>query len=284
MLLKEFISASEASLGTLYPEGEARSIVSLLVTEILGVDKYAHLIDPSFTIDPSKVPDLESSLRRLMAWEPVQYVLGYEEFMGRRFKVNPSTLIPRPETEVLCREVLSRLSSSESPRILDLCTGSGCIAWTLSLSLPGSDVVGVDISEKALEVARSQFSEGNAPSFFEGDIFEEPNGYGREKFDIIVSNPPYILPGERVRMRRNVLDYEPSLALFTSEEDPLAAYRAISLWAKELLTVEGFGIVEINEGLSEETAEVFLSSGFEKVSILPDFFEKLRFVFFSKRP
>lgn len=284
MLLREFISTSEASLREIYPEGEARNIVSLLVTEILGVNKYTHLTEPSMLVDPEKEPLLSSALQRLMAWEPIQYILGYEEFMGRRFKVDRSTLIPRPETEVLCREVLSRVSKFKDPRILDLCTGSGCIAWTLSLSLPEADVVGMDISEKALEVARSQFSKGNAPSFFVGDIFSEPEGFGRENFDIIVSNPPYILPQERASMRRNVLDYEPSLALFVSEDDPLAGYRAIALWADKLLSPDGFGIVEINESLSEETAEIFRSKGFEKVEILPDFYDKFRFVLFSKRP
>ena len=254
MLLREFISKGEASLQEIYPEGEAKNIISLLVSEILGVDRYAHIINPSLEVDPSKIPALESSLERLRAWEPIQYVLGYEEFMGRRFKVDSSTLIPRPETEVLCREVLSRVSAFSSPRILDLCTGSGCIAWTLSLSVLGSDVVGVDISEKALEVARGQFSEGNAPSFYEGDIFSEPEDYGRERFDIIVSNPPYILPRER------------------------------SHWAEVLLAPKGFGIVEINEHFSEETAAVFRDEGFEKVEIIPDFYEKFRFVLFEKRP
>lgn len=283
MLLREFISKGEASLQEIYPEGEAKNIISLLVSEILGVDRYAYIINPSLEVDSSKIPALESSLERLRAWEPIQYVLGYEEFMGRRFKVDSSTLIPRPETEVLCREVLSRVSAFSSPRILDLCTGSGCIAWTLSLSVPGSDVVGVDISEKALEVSRGQFSEGNAPSFYAGDIFSEPEDYGRERFDIIVSNPPYILPRERSQMRRNVLDYEPALALFTSEEDPLSPYRAIAHWAEVLLAPKGFGIVEINEHFSEETAAVFRDEGFEKVEIIPDFYEKFRFVLFEKR-
>ena len=284
MLLREFISKGEASLQEIYPEGEAKNIISLLVSEILGVDRYAYIINPSLEVDSSKIPALESSLERLRAWEPIQYVLGYEEFMGRRFKVDSSTLIPRPETEVLCREVLSRVSTFNSPRILDLCTGSGCIAWTLSLSVPGADVVGVDISEKALDVARDQFSEGNAPSFYVGDIFSEPEDYGKGLFDIIVSNPPYILPRERSQMRRNVLDYEPALALFAPEEDPLSPYRAIAHWADVLLAPEGFGIVEINEHFSEETAAVFQGAGFEKVSILPDFYEKFRFVLFEKRP
>lgn len=284
MFLREFISASESSLREIYPEGEARNIVALLVSEVLGVDKYAHLKDPSLTVYPSKEEVLLSSLQRLRAWEPIQYVLGYEEFMGRRFKVTPSTLIPRPETEILCKEVLSRINTLKAPRILDLCTGSGCIAWSLSLSIQGSDVVATDISKDALEVARSQFSEGNSPSFYVGDIFSYPQGYGRKAFDIIVSNPPYILPQEKPSMRRNVLDYEPHLALFAPGDDPLSAYRAIAHWAKVLLSPEGFGIVEINEHLSAETAEVFRSEGFENVSSLPDFYDKSRFVLFSNRP
>lgn len=284
MFLREFISASESSLREIYPEGEARNIVALLVSEVLGVDKYAHLKDPSLTVYPSKEEVLLSSLQRLRAWEPIQYVLGYEEFMGRRFKVTPSTLIPRPETEILCKEVISRINTLKAPRILDLCTGSGCIAWSLSLSIQGSDVVATDISKDALEVARSQFSEGNSPSFYVGDIFSYPQGYGRKAFDIIVSNPPYILPQEKPSMRRNVLDYEPHLALFAPGDDPLSAYRAIAHWAKVLLSPEGFGIVEINEHLSAETAEVFRSEGFENVSSLPDFYDKSRFVLFSNRP
>ena len=176
-----------------------------------------------------------------------------------------------------------------NPEILDMCTGSGCIAWTLALELPGSQVTAVDISDGALEVASSQdFSEEISrtgavkPIFIKADVLRGPEECAELKFDIIVSNPPYVMDSEKTLMRTNVLDHEPHLALFVPDDDPLKFYRAVADWSVKLLKDEGVGIVEINEALGKETAEVFLSSGFRSVEIVRDLHEKDRFVRFKK--
>ena len=178
-----------------------------------------------------------------------------------------------------------------NPVILDLCTGSGCIAWTLALEIPGSHVTAVDISDEALSVASSQdFSEEIAttgavrPQFIKADVLQGPESSpirGRQ-FDIIVSNPPYVMDSEKALMRTNVLDHEPHLALFVPDSDPLKFYKAIALWALALLKAGGTGIVEINEALGKETAQVFVEAGLNDVEILKDLHEKDRFVRFTK--
>ena len=179
-----------------------------------------------------------------------------------------------------------------NPAILDLCTGSGCIAWTLALEIPGSHVTAVDISDGALSVASSQdFSEEMAstgavsPQFIKADVLQGPENCkeicGRQ-FDIIVSNPPYVMDSEKALMRTNVLDHEPHLALFVPDEDPLKFYKAIALWALALLKAGGTGIVEINEALGKETAQVFVEAGLKDVEILKDLHGKDRFVRFKK--
>ena len=155
MLLSQFIADADASLESLYGPREAAGIVRRLCSDVLGVPSYAHIVEPSLEIDEGKLPLLMDALVRLRSGEPLQYVTGFQEFRGRRFKVNPSVLIPRPETEELVEWAVQRIPAGG--RVLDLCTGSGCIAWSIALELPGTVVTGVDISDEALETARGQF-------------------------------------------------------------------------------------------------------------------------------
>ncbi len=325
-----------------------------LCEEVLGVKSYQWVLEPEMEVPASAESRLAESLRRLCEGEPLQYVLGYTYFCGFKFNVNPSVLIPRPETEELCRLVLQRLSSPpavsasalrheghigssasdgqcglptpagdrrsgsldpvgegrHSLKILDLCTGSGCIAWSLALMLPGAEVFGVDISEEALSVARNQplveevaRHGAKIPQFMRGDILSDSRfGSASEKsvhinrdsssseeiscgdgdFDIIVSNPPYVRESERAALPDNVKKYEPSLALFVPDEDPLLFYRAIAKIGMKRLRTGGFGMVEINEALGEPTRAIFSSAGFSSVSLLRDFRAKFRFIAFSK--
>ncbi len=291
MLLRDFIRSGIEALGHLYPEAEARGIILSLTENILGTRSYTHIIEPETVIDPEKLRVLESAMERLSDGEPIQYVIGRTEFCGRVFQVTPAVLIPRPETEMLCAEAIR--IAAPGARILDLCTGSGCIAWTLALSVPEAHVVGIDVSVAALSVAASQerlvsvISSGveagaeKSPSFIQADIFGPvPSDLGQ--FDLIVSNPPYVLESEKAAMRRNVLGYEPELALFVPDSDPLRFYREIARWAGALLVPGGSGIVEINEALGEETAALFRDEGLVSVRILQDFFGKNRFVLFQK--
>lgn len=287
MLLAEFIRESVPALEKLYPSPEARGLVLMLCEERLGVRSYTHIVEPLFEIPEAALSGLKAGMSRLAAGEPIQYVLGYTEFCGRKFKVGPSVLIPRPETGQLVDESLKLLASMGRPaKVLDLCTGSGCIAWSVALGAPGVSVTATDISEPALALARSQFKDvssgANAPEFVCSDLL----GGCREIcgcFDLLLSNPPYVMEKEKAAMRRNVLDYEPGIALFVPDDDPLLFYRALASVSLRLLDSSGTGVVEINEALGPETAAVFEAAGYRKTEILRDIFGKDRFVRFSSR-
>jgi len=267
-------------------------MVSMLCEERLGVKSYTHIVIPSTEVPDYALPGLQEDLRRLLAAEPLQYVLGFANFYGRRFNVTPDVLIPRPETELLVAEaVKSGLALDRKLRVLDLCTGSGCIAWSLSEELEDAEVVAVDISPAALDVARSQFG-GPGPEFILADVLAgpdplmdgpllDPSGAVRT-FDLIVSNPPYVMEKEKALMRPNVLAHEPALALFVPDDDPLLFYRAIASWAQRLLSPDGTGIVEINESLCEETMEVFRAAGFRNVVGMRDLSRRFRMVRFTR--
>ena len=174
-------------------------------------------------------------------------------------------------------------------RVLDLCTGSGCIAWAVALLAPGTEVVAADISEPALAVARSQdFAheckelKAKAPLFVHADVLDTEQSFDYGTFDLILSNPPYIMESEKDRMHRNVLEHEPHLALFVPDGDPLVFYRAIADWSRRFLTEDGRGMVEINESLGTDTEGVFRSAGFGHTVAVKDVFDRNRFVIFSK--
>lgn len=287
MLLAEFIRESVPALEKLYPSPEARGLVLMLCEERLGVRSYTHIVEPLFEIPEPELPGLKADMSRLAAGEPIQYVLGYTEFCGRKFKVAPSVLIPRPETGQLVDESLKLLAAMGRPaKVLDLCTGSGCIAWSVALGAPGVSVTAADISEPALALARSQFEDVpsgvNVPEFVCSDLL----GGCREicgRFDLLLSNPPYVMEKEKAAMRRNVLEHEPGIALFVPDDDPLLFYRALASVSLRLLDSSGTGVVEINEALGPETAAVFEAAGYRKTEILRDIFGKDRFVRFSSR-
>lgn len=292
MLLADFLKEGTKALESLYPTAEARNLVSLLCEDLIGIPHYTHIIEPQYALNPKDETVLQEGLERLKKGEPIQYVTGRCEFMGRRFHVTSEVLIPRPETELLVREAVKqadRIRRMRSPygkgaepvRVLDLCTGSGCIAWSVALAVPGAQVVGVDISEKALQVARSQdFSP--APTFVQADVLDTEQAFGWGPFDLILSNPPYVMDKEKAQMRRNVLDFEPASALFVPDADPLLFYRAIARWSQRFLAPGGKGLTEINETLGEETLAVFAGAGFRNCSIKTDFSDKNRFVFYAR--
>lgn len=311
MLLADFIRQGTEALAALYPEPEARSMMLLLCEERLGVSRHAYLTEPALEV-PAEC--LAGDLARLRNGEPIQYILGFADFYGRRFNVSPAVLIPRPETEFLCHTILSgkpatppagtpsvsftetreyALSPEGAPAVsesgaaapvhmIDLCTGSGCIAWTLAAEIPGAEVTGVDISPEALTVARGQqVACHRAPSFVQADILADPPASLPEaSFDLLTANPPYVMDRERAAMRPNVLEHEPALALFVPDEDPLVFYRAVARWARTLLRPGGWGYAEINALLGPETAAVFRDAGFSGVSLLQDLGGASRFVRF----
>ena len=281
MLLKDLQSAGATALSALYPLPEARNMVNVLCRELFGTEPYTAVIDPLYDIPDTSAFD--AALKRLSSAEPLQYVLGKCEFYGRTFKVTPDVLIPRPETEELCREAMSMAAglSGGGVRILDLCTGSGCIAWTMAMEVPGAEIVATDVSPSALAVASSQDFPCPSPRFVLSDLLsgQIPDG---GPFDLLLSNPPYVMESEKALMRPNVLDWEPSLALFVPDGDPLLFYRAIAGLAATVLSPEGEGIVEINEDLGRETAALFEKAGFSGVTLRQDLSGKDRFVIFRK--
>lgn len=257
-------------------------MVLMLCEEKLGVKSYTHVIEPETEVPPGFLPELEDDVRRLSEGEPVQYVLGFAEFYGLRFNVSPAVLVPRPETEQLVKEVVCHcLELDRKVRVLDLCTGSGCIAWTVAKEVPEAEVLGVDISDAALSVAGGQFAEGDV-RFLKADVLQRGEGFDEGLFDVIVSNPPYVMDKEKALMRKNVLDYEPHLALFVPDDDPLVFYRALAGWMQRFLKAGGIGFVEINESLGLQTARVFEDSGYKNTSIIKDFFGRDRFLKISE--
>ena len=305
MLLKDFISGAVRGLEPLYGPQEAKSIVLMLCEACLGTKGYAHVIEPGYEIASGKQPELDAAMRRLLSGEPVQYVLGHAWFAGFTFMVDSSVLIPRPETEMLYRMALETLnmkmmlkgaSGRRGGRVLDLCTGSGCLAWSLALSCPGAEVIGIDISAGALRTAGSQDFGGLLedtgavrPVFVQADVLSLAEAGSLPEtvvrsgpFDILVSNPPYVRESEKARMRKNVLDFEPAVALFVPDADPLEFYRAIAVWARLALADDGACFVEINEEFGPQTTSLFLEAGFRNVGVIMDLCGKNRFVKFTK--
>ena len=288
MLLRELISKGTETISQAFPEREAREMVLMFLQHSIGVTRHTHILEPSYEVTEEASAEAMRAFGRMAAGEPVQYIIGKAYFYDREFNVTSDVLIPRPETELLVREAVNwaRRSGRETMRIADLCTGSGCIAWSMAMELPGAEVTAVDISDGALAVAAGQQygsaaagcpCEVVAPKFIKADVLAGPvEGLGT--FDMILSNPPYVMDSEKALMRKNVLEHEPWLALFVPDDDPLLFYRAVAAWARQLLKPDGLCLVEINEALGRQTAEVFEDAGFRDVEVLQDLNSRDRFV------
>ena len=280
MAAKTLFNHLISEITSVYEENEAKSIVYLLLEHYLNLSKTDILLD-NFVNQPF---DFQDIIIRLKAQEPVQYIIGETEFYGRKFKVTPDTLIPRPETEELVQLVVSSWplavgSVAQSPiSVLDLGTGSGCIAISLACELPNAQVYAYDISEKVLKIAKENANRNNVNVIFEQlDILNFPPS-SFPPFSIIVSNPPYVMNAEKSEMEQNVLDYEPHLALFVEDSNPLIFYKAIADFAFKNLITKGLCVVEINQAFGLETAELFWNQGFRYVEVVKDMFGKDRMV------
>ena len=267
------------SLTPLYDAGEAQAIVRTVLDVEYGMTLTDIICGKVNELSSDEERNLEEIITRLQNGEPVQYVLGEADFAGRTFHVEPGVLIPRPETAELCQwieEDVSSLEADERKQILDICTGSGCIAITLGLTLPNSEVTGWDISEDALRIAQ-----GNVEMLKAGNVRIEYQDAlmlpkAAETADIIVSNPPYICEKEKADMEKNVLEHEPSIALFVPDEEPLKFYRAIAEYASSALKSEGALYFEINPIYEKETREMLQSLGFKNIETKEDAFGKKR--------
>ena len=264
-------------LTPLYDEAEAKAVVRTVLEVRYGLTLTDILCGKVNDLSAEDGRSLEKIMQRLRQAEPVQYVLGEAEFAGRRFKVAPGVLIPRPETEELCAWIVSEHTSAdgEPTTILDIGTGSGCLAVTLSLDIQGATVSAWDISQDALRIASENAKAWKAPvSFALQDALAAPKD--SMKWDIIVSNPPYICPSEAAEMAQNVLNYEPSTALFVPQRDPLLFYKAIASYAIEALKPGGKLYVEINPLYRNQLEEMLKNVGFIDIEIRKDAFGKDR--------
>jgi release factor glutamine methyltransferase len=236
---------------------EIQSIIYLLLEEKLGLKRMDIMMGKK--MEPVQAGQFEEVIQRINQHEPIQYVLGKAEFYGRQFAVNRAVLIPRPETELLIRSVLKEKATA--PTILDMGTGSGCIAVTLAKEIPSSEVYAIDISDEALAIAQQNAEHLHATVHFsKADVLTHITF--DQQFDLIVSNPPYIAGSEKKTMDDNVLNFEPHLALFVSDEDPLIFYKAIAKLGNVFLKPRGKIHVEINERFGYETTNVFMAAGY----------------------
>ena len=275
----------------LYGEAEAMQIARLVVERVSGLQREMIVLRPCEEVvflPGFGSADLDRMASELAAWRPVQYVLGEAWFAGRRFAVCEGVLIPRPETEELVRRIVRDRMTAESRegkrfRILDAGTGSGCIAVTLAQELPEAEVAGIDISPEALAVARENAQNlGAKTDFRQIDILNPPAAWiaeaVRTPFDVIVSNPPYVPASVRTEMRPNVLEYEPEVALFVDDADPLLFYRAIARLGRQILVPKGFLYFEIFERSAEALVHILSEEGYRDVELCRDIHDKFRMI------
>ena len=262
------------SLQDIYPPEEVRALSMLICCDILGVDALDIYMGKDIILSACKQRELENIIFRLQKNEPIQYIRGYAECGGRNFRVAPGVLIPRPETAELVSLIVKE--NPDARCLLDIGTGSGCIAISLSKSLPGARVDAWDISEEALAIARKNNEELDAQvTFCRQDVFSA-DGMQSGSYDIIVSNPPYVTETEKREMEANVLDWEPELALFVPDEDPLRFYRRIAELGRELLRPDGKLYFEINQAYGQDMIRMIEMNQYRDVRVIKDIFGKDR--------
>ena len=273
--MKTVLHRIEKALAGLYDAAELETIKKALSLEYLDISAVCFYTREPLAPDSDRDRRLEDALDRLAKGEPLQYIIGYTPFCGLKFRVDGRVLIPRPETAELVEWVAA--DCIKAGAILDIGTGSGCIAITLAHRLPGCKVHGWDISDAALDVARDNNRlNGTYVEFSKSDILSTQTSDCR--FDVIVSNPPYVLESEKARMENRVLDYEPHTALFVPDADPLLFYRAIAEFGKKALVRGGALYFEINPLESEAMKSMLSDAGYHDIEIRKDIFEKQRMI------
>ncbi len=263
-----------------YPGTGAAAITQALFSHLTGRSAAELVMDRERELTESELFFLQHALKRLLQMEPLQYITGTAWFYGYPFTVNPSVLIPRPETEELVSWVTDELKrSGENTRILDVGTGSGCIAITLHRCLPACEVWALDVSDEALAVTQENAIKQKAAIFLtQLDIFHRPSWERLPSFGLIVSNPPYVTPADREKMMVNVTGFEPHIALFVDGDDPLAFYREIILFSASHLDLGGSLFFECNEGSARDVAGLLEKQGFSNIELRKDMQGKERMI------
>lgn len=277
MVLKEIKNIFHKELDDVYPKEEVDSFFQMLVEHYLGLERFVLAIQPNLTVTKEEEQPLFEALSQLRLHRPIQYIIGTAHFMDMDFYVDENVLIPRPETEELVRWIVEEVGPIKGVLadhrliILDIGTGSGCIAVSLAKNLPSYEVHAFDISDAALKVARKNATLNRVDvSFEEIDILAiDESG---SKYDIIVSNPPYVREREKKVMHKNVTSHEPGLALFVSDENPLRFYDAIARFAQKNLKENGSLFLEINQHLAKETEQLLRNHNFSEIELRKDMF------------
>jgi release factor glutamine methyltransferase len=275
--LSELKPVFRSQLEKIYATEEAENLINLMIKHHLGLTRVAQALHADVRLSESELLKFHFAMKRLLKSEPIQYVLGVTHFYGLPFEVNPAVLIPRPETEELVDTIIKR--GFEKNRILDIGTGSGCIAVALKSKLPDCKIVGLDVSEEALSMAQKNARNNHVDvEFIRADLTEPKQLENLSIFDIIVSNPPYVTHDEKGQMSNNVLEWEPSTALFAPQSDPLFFYRKILEFCKTHLTENGHLFLEINENFGHELIALARGHSFTQVTLHQDFNGRDRFL------
>jgi release factor glutamine methyltransferase len=275
--MRQTINYIRNSLSGIYEPSEIESFILMIFNNILGYSKKDMILNAGQILPEFSRQKIEEIILRLKDIEPIQYILGVTEFYGLTFKVEPGVLIPRFETEELVDLIIKR-NQNRALKILDIGTGSGCIAISLKKNLPKSDIWCYDISDKALEITRENAELNTVDIKPEKIDILSHSTLSEKGFDIIVSNPPYVTNKEKSVMKKNVLNFEPTIALFVPDNDPLLYYKAIVLQAKKILKQSGELYFEINEAFGNEISTLLIENGFI-VEVLKDINGRDRFVY-----
>ena len=280
MLLKQYKTHFFDSLKNIQDEQEIESFFFILTEYLHNLKRVDVALNPNFELSDAEVEKWNTILADLQQEKPIQYITGEAWFYGLRFEVNENTLIPRPETEELVEWIIESQKSkvqSQKCEILDIGTGTGCIPISLKTNLPQANVSAIDVSEQALEVAkRNAVSNKVDISFIQADILEVEDL--NQHFDIIVSNPPYVRNLEKQEIKKNVLDYEPHLALFVEDTDALLFYRKIAQLALKNLSPNGLLFFEVNQYLGKETFGLLKNLGFKNIELKKDMYGNDRMI------
>ncbi len=273
-LYQDFIS----KLSTIYDESEATSITRIVMEDAAGITDTDRIVGINQEVNESVMPIMNAILMRLMNHEPLQYILGEQIFYGLKFKVNPSVLIPRRETEELVNWIIKEHGRDEYLNILDIGTGSGCIPVSIKKNIPTAQLFATDVSDKAIvTAAENAVLAGVEVKFARSDILTLENPFN-QSFDIIISNPPYITLDEKTDMMKNVTEFEPHSALFVPDKDPIIFYEKIAQFAIKNLNNEGLLYFEINESYSEDIKAMLSGHGFQQVVLRKDMQGKNRMI------
>ncbi|MEO9893077.1 peptide chain release factor N(5)-glutamine methyltransferase [Aurantibacter sp.] len=278
MLLREIKNIFHLELDTIYGKDEVASFFYILIEHYLNLERFVLAFQPDLNIRKEDEKPLFEGLAKLKSNQPIQYIIGNTIFMDLDFIVNENVLIPRPETEELVRWIIKIIkeksetnSKNDKLKILDIGTGSGCIAIALAKNLSNANLYALDVSLEALSVAKKNALQNEVEiTFINADILQNVNL--EEHFDIIVSNPPYVRELEKTEMTNNVLEFEPSLALFVTDENPLIFYNSITEFASKKLKVGGVLFFEINQYLAKETQQLLEANNFQDIELRKDIF------------